>query len=41
MRRQTWRTPDVAATLRPMVRNEGTRRQGTCPAGMAAWYNFF
>ena len=21
MRRQTWRTPDVAATLRPMVRN--------------------
>ena len=25
MRRQTWRTPDVAATLRPMVRNAAGR----------------
>ena len=39
MRRQTWRTPDVAATLRPMVRNAAGRDRS-----LPAWRpgtNFF
>ena len=39
MRRQTWRTPDVAATLRPMVRN--APRGGPPPPAWRRGTNFF
>ena len=41
MRRQTWRTPDVTATLRPMVRNAPSGARGPAPTGMAPWYKIF
>ena len=39
MRRQTWRTPDVAATLRPMVRN--APRWDRSPPAWRRGTNFF